>query len=294
MLPEDLWSPQEPRFAFPIFADRTNRLSFALGYDLIGTRLQTARRFAGSIKRRQGIRWATLADLLALRPQRVEIRASLLSREGEFIKRLGPVAELKPGASFDVSINALIETNGLPVTDAMCLVVMSRGRRDAFDSSPGSFSMTYEGEHSYTCYRTGAFGRILNDARVKKHSGFMSVNPKVVVDRRHTSSVLLINHSSWTAYNETVEPTVELLRPDGAKLQAPFGPVPPFGGIERGVEELFPDAAEFLSPSQGHGMTVTRARGATLAGLSLTRSRDGAMMAIEHTRPTQAYLINGA
>ena len=41
-------------------------------------------------------------------------------------------------------------------------------------------------------------------------------------------------------------------------------------------------------------MTVTRARDATLAGLSLTRSRDGAMMAIEHTRPTQAYLINGA
>jgi hypothetical protein len=41
-------------------------------------------------------------------------------------------------------------------------------------------------------------------------------------------------------------------------------------------------------------MSVTRVSGYTLAGLSLVRSRDRRFMAIEHTRPTQAYLINGA
>lgn len=294
MLPDDLWSPQEPRFAFPVFGDRDNRLSFSLGYDLIGTRKQTARRFLGSIKRRQGVRWYTLRDLFAVGPPHVRVRGAFLTREGGLVSRVGEIADLVPGGSFDISVNALLETQDVAVKDGMFLVVMSRGRRDAFDSSPGSFSMTYENDRSYTCYRTGAFGRVLNDPRVKKHSGFMSVNPKVVVDDVHTSSVLLINHSSWPEYDQTVEPTMELLRPDGTKLVGAFGPVPPFGGIERGVEEVFPDAREFLAPSRGLGMTVTRATGATLAGLSLTRSRDGSLMAIEHTRPTQAYLINGA
>ena len=294
MLPDNLWSPQEPRFAFPVFGDRDNRLSFSLGYDLVGTKKQTLRRFLGAIRRKQGVRWYALRDLVAIRPPHVRIRGALLARDGALIARLGEIADLVPGGSFDISVNALLETQNVPVTDGMFLVVMSRGRRDAFDSSPGSFSMTYENDRSYTCYRTGAFGRVLNDPRVKKHSGFMSVNPKVVVDDKHTSSVFLINHSSWTGYEQTVEPTIDLLRPDGAKLSGSFGPVPPFGGVERGVEEVFPNAREFLGPSGGLGMTVTRAQGATLAGLSLTRSRDGALMAIEHTRPTQAYLINGA
>jgi hypothetical protein len=294
MLPDHLWQPQEPRFAFPVFADRHNRLSYSLGYDLVGSRKVTAKRFLSSIKRRQGIRWYALQDLFALRPPSVRIRGSFLTRDGTLVRELGEIASLTPGGSFDISINALLEGAGVEVVDGMFLVVMSRGRRDAFDSSPGSFSMTYENEHSYTCYRTGAFGRVLNDVRVKRHSGFMSVNPKVLIDDDHTSSVMLINHSSWTGYDETVEPTVDLLRPTGEKLSAPFGPVPPFGGVEQPLEALFPEARDFLAPSGGYGMSVTHVKGASLAGLSLTRSRDGRLMAIEHTRPTQAYLVNGA
>jgi len=293
MLPE-LWTEDEPRFAFPFFADRDNRLSYALGFDLVGTRAQTLRKLASAVKRRQGIRWYALRDLVRTEPPVVQIRGSFLSRAGELLGELGGLAELRPGASFDININEQLRACDLELEDGMVLIIMSRGRRDAFDSSPGSFSMTYESADSYTCYRTGAFGRILNDARVKRHGRFMSVNPKVIVDDTHTSSVFLINHSSWPGYDETVVPSVDLVHPDGRFLSASFGPVPPFGGVERGVEELFPDAREFLRSSRGLGMTVTRMEGASLAGLSLTRSRDGRTMAIEHTRPTQAYLINGA
>jgi hypothetical protein len=294
MLPADLWSPAEPRFTFPVFGDFENRLGYTLGYDLVVSRVRTARRFAGSIKRRQGVRWSALADLVAIRRPHVRLRGAFLSRDGELVHRLGEIAELAPGGSFEISVNALLESQDIAVRDGMFLVVMSRGRRDAFDSSPGSFSMTYESDATYTCYRTGAFGRVLNDFRVKRHSGFMSVNPKVVIDDRYSSSVFLINHSSNPAYDDTVRPSVELLRPDGARLEGDFGPVPPFGGAERDLEDIFPGAREFLAPSGGLGMSVTRVSGYTLAGLSLVRSRDRRFMAIEHTRPTQAYLINGA
>jgi hypothetical protein len=85
-----------------------------------------------------------------------------------------------------------------------------------------------------------------------------------------------------------------LYRPDGKFLDADFGPVPAFGGIERSIEDLFGDSVrQFLEPSGGLGTTVTRVKGYTLAGITVLRSRDGGSMAIEHTRPTQSYLLNG-
>ena len=47
--------------------------------------------------------------------------------------------------------------------------------------SANIFSMSYEGPHFYTNYRTGAFTRVLNDFSKKKHAGFLSVNPKIIV-----------------------------------------------------------------------------------------------------------------
>ena len=126
MLPDDLWGPQEPRFAFPVFGDRQNRLSYSLGYDLVGSRLQTARRFLGAIKRKQGVRWYALRDMVAIAPPHVRVRGAFLTRDGQLVARLGEIADLVPGASFDISINALLETQDVQVQDGMFLVVMSR------------------------------------------------------------------------------------------------------------------------------------------------------------------------
>jgi hypothetical protein len=136
---------------------------------------------------------------------------------------------------------------------------------------------------------------VLNDPRKKKsHYGFRGINPKVVATKDRMSSVLLINHSSHPEYDATVTPTSLLIRPDGAQREATFGSIAPFGGVERSAAELFgDDVTEFLGPYNGLGTVITTCPGVTLASLHLMRSTRGHSMAIEHSRPTHVYLLNG-
>ena len=178
--------------------------------------------------------------------------------------------------------------------DAIFMLIMNLGDHTEGLTDLNIFSMSYEGDYFYTNYRTGAFARTLNDFSKKKHAGFMSVNPKIIVNQSHVSSLLFINHSSDPAYADTVNPTVQLYRPDGKSLEQEFGPIPAFGCVERSLEDIFGmGVGKFLESAGGLGTTISRVKGYTLAGISVLRSRDGRSMAIEHTRPTQSYLLNG-
>ena len=116
-----------------------------------------------------------------------------------------------------------------------------------------------------------------------------------MADDRFLSSVLLINHSSNPRYDETVRPTSLLLTAGGQTRAADFGRIAPFGGVEKSLEDLFGrDVSAFLSPWGGKGTVITTCPGVTLASIHLMRARDGRSMAIEHSRPTHAYLVNGA
>jgi hypothetical protein len=280
---------------FPIFENCINRVSFTFGTELEReSRRRIIRNFLRVLLKEQCFGQLPLEDLRYLiikeRPT-VSVRGCLLSRDGKLVKCFGVFGEYQAGHSFEVNINELLSAHGLPVNNAMFLVVLSRGRRDAYKSSPGSISMSYEGESFFATYRTGAFARTLNDFSVRKHRGFISINPKVIVNAKQCSSIFLINHSSNPDYDDIVYPKARIYRSDGRYLEADYGPVPPFGGVERSIEQLFGESVgEFLALFGGLGTSVVSAEGYSLAGLSILRNRDGKSMAIEHTRPTHVNL----
>lgn len=298
MLPKHAWREFEPRFGFPTFKGVRSLASFSIRPDF--RPLDYARIAAGAkAALRQGPRavkgFATthVPLLLHCRGKRLRFRVIVTTRGGEFLGEHRVQGVYPPGGAVDVDVSGLIERMGLPDDDYMAIMVMSNGRHDAVRSSPGSYSMTYYSDRFYTTYRTGGFVRTLNDPRRKSHFGFRGINPKAVATGKQMSSLLLINHSSSPAYDRTVAPTALLLRPDGQTREAGFGEIPPFGGVERSLEDLFgADVVEFLAPFGGQATTITTCPGVTLASLHLMRARDGSSMSIEHSRPTHTYLIN--
>ncbi len=295
MFPASYWKEHEPRFGFPIFRGCTNRVSQAIRLDFCQfSWKKAAKQTLASIRQGRVPDIGMFIPLVTGRAQRMTVRGGLTARDGRFLCDFGEIGAWSAGQAFEINVNELCESQGLPVDDGMFMMVMDIGEHAHALSDINIFSMSYEGDRFFTNYRTGAFARTLNDFSKKKHVGFMSVNPKVLVSDTHLTGLMLINHSSNPQYSDTVHPTVRLYRPDGQFLDADFGPVPAFGGIERSLEDLFGAAVrEFLRPSGGLGTTVTRVRNYTLAGITLLRSRDGSTMAIEHTRPTQSYLLNG-
>lgn len=295
MLPAGLWKEHEPRFGFPIFGDCVNRVSQAVRLDFC--RFSWKKAVKSSLKQ---IRAGSLPSpgmfvpLLMGGYGSMQIRGALTSRQGEFLRDFGQLGVWKAGQAFEINVNETMAAHGLPMRDGIFLLIMNLGDHPEALSDINIFSMSYENAQFYTNYRTGAFARTLNDFSKKKHAGFMSVNPKIIVNQSHMSSLLFMNHSSAPGYADTVCPSVRLYRADGETLEREFGPIPPFGCVERSMEDLFGvGVREFLAPSGGLGTTVSTVKGYTLAGISVLRSRDGRSMSIEHTRPTQSYLING-
>lgn len=298
-VPRSAWRWFEPRFGFPIFKDIRTYVSFTVRPDF--QPLQLRRMHQGLItaaKRgpRELLRFARERIDLAIhcRQRSVAFRLLLLRRDGGFLASHTFADVVPPGGSIDVDVDEVRKRYAIADDDMMGILVMSNGRHDAFRSSPGSYSMTYVGEKSYTTYRTGGFARLLNENGRKKHYGFRGINPKILVTADYSSSVLLINHSSDPCYAEVAKPRCVLLREDGESLEADFGDIPAFGGLERSMNDLFGAAViDFLAPSQGRGTTIITCPGVTLASLHLLRRRDGTSMAIEHSRPTHTYLLHG-
>jgi hypothetical protein len=300
LLPANTWRPWEPRFGFPVFRDMTSRVSFSIRPDFAPVSWKS---FPIIVKTalRQG--WKPTLDLLREHlsllfsgaGRNLSFRLVVTSRGGNYLATHRVPGRFPPGGSIDLNVTEIIKGMGLPTDEYMAILIMSRGRADGFRSSPGSYSMTNCDDRRYTTYRTGGFARSLNDPRRKRHSGFRGINPKAVANERSMSSLLLINHSSWPQYDQTVTPRSVLLRADGATREADFGPIRPFEGVERSLADLFGnDVADFLAPSAGRGTVITTCAGVTLASIHLMRSRDGTSMSIEHSRPSHTYLLNGA
>lgn len=299
MLPKHSWRQWEPRFGFPIFKGARSLISFSIRPDFVSLELGKLKQ-EGKQALRNGVRpsieFAKKAVPLILfaRDSNVRFRIIFTTRDGCFLAMQKIPGSYPPGGSIDLDLTEMLGGLGLPDGDYMALMVMSKGRYDGVRSSPGSYSMTYRGVQSYSTYRTGGFARILNDPRKKSHYGFRGINPTVVSDNKKMSSLFLINHSSNPSYDETVMPMSLLLRADGKTREAVFGPIPPFGGVERTMEDLFgADVSDFLAPFDGKGTTITTCPGVTLASLHLIRARDNRSFSIEHSRPSHMYLLGG-
>ena len=307
MLQKNLWLRHEPRFQFPIFKDVKTLVSFSirpdfnplkysriphvLGYSMLrvgkGSLLKSIKAVSSDISEYGSL-------LFSKDSGKLKFRLAITNRHGKLLGVHLFDKSYPPGGSIDVNVTNIISDLKLPNDDYMGILIMTRGRTDGFRSSPGSYSMTYYNDKVYTTYRTGGFARVLNDPNKKDHFGFRGINPKVIVNDKVTSSILLINHSSDPLYDTTANPKSTLIRADGKTRKADFGSIPPFGGIERSMEDLFgDDVAKFLEPFGGKGTTVTECQGISLASIHLRRARDGSSMSIEHSRPTHTYLLHG-
>jgi hypothetical protein len=307
LLKKNLWRKHEPRFEFPIFKGINTRFSFSIRSNFKSiTRLGLAIVFYKSLKSgfdhglTQGIKnfFETLDEYLSLMfsfdKNNLRFRLVILSRDGQLLAEMPIAGKHPPGASIDLDIAKILSKINLPDDDYMAIVIMSRGIPNTIRSSPGSYSMTYFSTSVYTTYRTGGFARTLNDSKKKKQYGFRGINPKIVVNDKISSSLFLINHSSNPLYDKSAMPNVVLLRKDGKYLESNFGIIPPFGGVERSMEELFGnDVIEFLRPMGGKGTTITTCPGVSLASIHLRRLKNGNSMSIEHSRPTHTYLMYG-
>jgi hypothetical protein len=223
----------------------------------------------------------------------LRFRLHILSRDGEYRASYELPANYKPGASVDVELSGLFKNLNLPDEDYLVVAVMSRGRMDGYRSSPASFSMTYLDQDNVAIYRTGAFARPLNEGRLKAHTGFTGINPKIMATKDMVSSLMLINHSSDPEYAVVARPTSVLIREDGERLESEFGEIPPLGAREMSVADLFGDGVfEFLEPYRGRATTITTCAGITLGSLHLQRTNDNrrTLLGIEHSRPAHMNL----
>lgn len=297
--PSRPWQPYEPRFIFPIFSGLESRMGFSIPEWYRPVDIKYLRSLvAGSLKKNFV---ETMKDLL---PELVSLIASgvsknlrfklhILSRNGEYRASFELPENYRPGASVDVQLSGLINKLNLPDEDYLVIAVMSRGRMDGYRSSPASFSMTYIDQDNIAIYRTGAFARPLNEGRLKTHTGFTGINPKIIATKDMVSSLMLINHSSDPEYALVARPESVLVREDGERLEGKFDEIPPLGAREMSVVQIFGSGVfEFLQPYRGRGTSITTCAGITLGSLHLQRSNDHrqTLLGIEHSRPAHMNL----
>jgi hypothetical protein len=293
------WLPYEPRFIFPTFVGLESRVGFSIPEWYRPVDIKYLRSLVGGSLKKNFV--ATIRDLIPELASLVvsglsrslRFRLHILSRDGEYRASYELPANYKPGASVDVELSELFKNLNLPDEDYLVVAVMSRGRMDGYRSSPASFSMTYLDQDNVAIYRTGAFARPLNEGRLKAHTGFTGINPKIMATKDMVSSLILINHSSDPEYAVVARPTSVLIREDGERLESEFGEIPPLGAREMSVADLFGDGVfEFLEPYRGRGTTITTCAGITLGSLHLQRTNDNrrTLLGIEHSRPAHMNL----
>lgn len=292
MLPPGLWQDYEPRAMLPIFSDVQNFVDFVVQPSLTPTLRGHVQPLYWLFKRRKTA-GSVLRDYvnLALR-RRLDLRGAFITREGRYVCTVQLARDLGVGDFFSSNVNELLAGVGVPMQDGLLVLIANRGRTDLWNSSPGSPNVRYVGRDVVAGYRTGLFARPLNPVAGKKHFGFTGLNPQIRVKGPERPAVLLINHSSDPHYDRVVTPVIRLHRSRDEYLEQPFGAIAPHGALERGIAELFPDAESFLAPAGGTGYAVTRAEGASLASLHLIRHRDGASMALDHSRPAYTNIVD--
>jgi hypothetical protein len=103
--------------------------------------------------------------------------------------------------------------------------------------------------------------------------------------------MLLINHSSDPAYSKSANPVIRLHKSHDEFLEADFGPIKAHSFTEQGLDQLFPNWADWSKNSKNI-WTVAQCKGVTLASFHTYRRNDNTLLAIEHSRPSHAQVIN--
>jgi hypothetical protein len=285
MLPASLWQAWEPRVSFPAFSGAFNSYEFTVQPGLDCRKLKHFL-YPLYLWRRNEIGWpeALARYRQLLKGAHITFRVYRLSANGEFLSELGRSKPVAIGETY-IFQHDMRDARA----DEIILFVASRGRMDKFFSSPGNMTARYSTPKSVAGYRTGFFARPLNCG--KKHYGYTGLNPGMPSDPRIRSGVLLINHSSDPAYNQSVSPVMRLYRGKDAYLERSFGAIPPHGFRELMVADAFPEAVEWRQARQPLWM-VTECKGVTLASFHVYRDLEGQLLAIEHSRPSHAQVLD--
>lgn len=285
MLPEKLWRDWEPRVAFPAFAGMFNSYEFTIQP---GLELRSLKNLLYPIyllrSKEITLRDACVRYLQLLRGPRIAFRTYRLNAQGGFIEELIPSAPITTSETY-IFQHDLREAKA----DEMILFVGTRGRMDKFFTSPGSMTARYSAEHGIAGYRTGFMARPLNAG--KGHYGFTGLNPATTNNPHIRMGILLINHSSNPAYNQSAAPVVRLHRTKNDYIERSFGMIAPHGFLEIDLETVFPELAA-MKENHGPFWFVTECKGTTLASFHTYRNMQHQLLAIEHSRPSHAHILD--
>jgi hypothetical protein len=295
MLPSNLFRPHEPRAVYPVFADQDNRLAYVLRETYIASPMTALRHTVGRVVRRDHhVSPGFLARIVvdSIRGIRLNFRGAFLDRDGRLIASFPNIATVHYRQGFDFSVNELFAAKGVPLQDGQFLLIADRGVKLDGGYSIGTVTAAYLSRKGFTCYRNAAFARPFNEFTHHRPVGFRSIGPHMTITDAFETSAYFFNFSSDPAYNFTANPTVTLLRDDGATLEGTFGEIPPFGARECGLNEMFGEQVrEFLAPPMSYGTLIAEQAGVALGSAHLVRNRENGAIGIEHTRPVHMYVI---
>ncbi len=285
MLPANLWQPWQPRVSFPFFCGVENTFEFTVQDSL---RIQGWRNFsypAYTAYKKQKTWTHALHDYgHILSGNHIYFDVHRLNQDGTYVQSEGRFGPFKIGESFVFKSN-LSDKAG---TNGLMLFVASRGRLDKMTSSPGNMTVRYASNQAVAGYRTGFFARPLNEK--KGHYGYMGLNPALSQNPQIESGILLINHSSDPEYSKAVTPKVRLYKSHDEFIESELGAIAPHGFLEKGLHEIFPQFESFKAGAKNL-WTVSNCQGVSLASFHTYRNRQGQLMAIEHSRPSHAQVI---
>lgn len=288
-----LFEAHEPRNVFPVFAECENRINYAYT-PLKSSTKQVMGYLYSNIKNPE--RYLPRRKLVSiiyknLARKTVKFRGAFCDRDGNLITTFKPFVELSENQGFDICVNDLLKEQGLPVQDGQFLLVADASVVLSRKYSTGVITAAYLKENSVTCYRNGSYARAVNHFSHHRPRGFRSIAPHTIYNDDVETTAYFFNFSSDPTYDYTANPDMTLQRDDGKELKAKFGDIPPNGAKERGLVEIFgEEVKDFLKPSGNCGTLIAEAQGVTLGSIHLIRNRKTGTMAIEHTRPTHAYL----
>ena len=174
--------------------------------------------------------------------------------------------------------------------DFTLLVSLSRGvdvSHTGFGS--GTLSVNYKNSDRSICmYRNGLFARPVNDFTHHKPKGFRSIFP-FFWDKTQESSFVLVNYSTDKNYRSKASVSVAMHARSNKKIIGKSIEVKAQCFVEVEIGECFnPDD---ISGGSG-GFIILEAPGVTLSSIHVIRSSStGQLLAVEHSRPTHAYVI---
>lgn len=271
--------------AFPAFSKTENTFEFTVQTSLVSNSFrQLVAPAYSAIKGDKGIKHALNDYFNLFLNSRITFKVHRLTSEGAYIAPIENSRPLAVGESYIYNHNLTRADK-----DELILFVASRGRGDKNTSSPGNMTARYVTSTSIAGYRTGFFARPLNDQ--KGHYGFTGLNPALVSDEKIKSGLLLMNHSSNPDYNQSVNPTIKIYAETGETFEAAFGSISPHGYKEVILDDAFSEIAKWKK-YRVNFWSSTHCKGVTLASFHTYRDTNNILIAIEHSRPSHAQVIN--